>query len=426
MNDGRRLLTVVLAGLLVFAAAAAFAAGGKEKAAAAPELVMMHDKGGNPNYQPFYEAMGQQAKARVGVGFAPTPYPTTDVFISAVRAALPTRQAPDLFTWWSTYRMKDLIDQGLVAETTDLWDKHKDEYSQGLRDAFTFDGKVYGLAYLVEYWGIWYNKEVFAKYNLSVPKTWAEFLNVCDTLKRNGVTPMGQTVQARWPTFILFEEMIARESPDLYVDLCEGRARYTDPRVKKAFGVWADLIAKGYFTDPSTDLFSDMPRLFNQGQLAMVPCGSWYMTVLTTNGVPEDKCGIFIMPPHNAASGKVAILEASPILSSANAPNMEAARKVADYWMGAEGNGFFAKQVGQYPANSKSDTSYLPKVKVDFRQMLVSENYRILNRFWEATPTPICEQAVDKFAEFILNPAAVDRVLADLDRIAEEYWSKNR
>ena len=426
MNDGRRLLTVALAGLLVFAAAAAFAAGGKEKAAAAPELVMMHDKGGNPNYQPFYEAMGQQAKARVGVGFAPTPYPTTDVFISAVRAALPTRQAPDLFTWWSTYRMKDLIDQGLVAETTDLWDKHKDEYSQGLRDAFTFDGKVYGLAYLVEYWGIWYNKEVFAKYNLSVPKTWAEFLNVCDTLKRNGVTPMGQTVQARWPTFILFEEMIARESPDLYVDLCEGRARYTDPRVKKAFGVWADLIAKGYFTDPSTDLFSDMPRLFNQGQLAMVPCGSWYMTVLTTNGVPEDKCGIFIMPPHNAASGKVAILEASPILSSANAPNMEAARKVADYWMGAEGNGFFAKQVGQYPANSKSDTSYLPKVKVDFRQMLVSENYRILNRFWEATPTPICEQAVDKFAEFILNPAAVDRVLADLDRIAEEYWSKNR
>ena len=425
MNDGRRLLTVVLAGLLMFAAAAAFAAGGKE-AAAAPELVMMHDKGGNPNYQPFYEAMGQQAKARVGVGFAPTPYPTTDVFISAVRAALPTRQAPDLFTWWSTYRMKDLIDQGLVAETTDLWDKHKDEYSQGLRDAFTFDGKVYGLAYLVEYWGIWYNKEVFAKYNLSVPKTWAEFLNVCDTLKRNGVTPMGQTVQARWPTFILFEEMIARESPDLYVDLCEGRARYTDPRVKKAFGVWADLIAKGYFTDPSTDLFSDMPRLFNQGQLAMVPCGSWYMTVLTTNGVPEDKCGIFIMPPHNAASGKVAILEASPILSSANAPNMEAARKVADYWMGAEGNGFFAKQVGQYPANSKSDTSFLPKVKVDFRQMLVSENYRILNRFWEATPTPICEQAVDKFAEFILNPAAVDRVLADLDRIAEEYWSKNR
>jgi ABC-type glycerol-3-phosphate transport system substrate-binding protein len=390
------------------------------------DIVMMHDKGGNPNYQPFYEAMGNQVKQAIGLGFTATPYPTTDVFISTVRAALPTKQAPDLFTWWSTYRMKDLIDQGLLAETTELWDKHKAEYSKGLRDAFTFNGKVYGFAYVVEYWGVWYNTEVFAKYNLKVPKTWAEFLKVCDTLKANGVTPMFQSVQQRWPTFILFEEMIARQSPDLYVDLCEGRAKYSDARVKKAFGVWADLIKKGYFTDPSTDLFSEAPQLFNQGKIAMVPCGSWYMTVLTSNGVPESKCDIFVMPPHNASSGKLAILEATPILIAKNAPNLASAKKVADYWMGPEGNAFYAKLVGQYPSNSKSDTSYLAKARVGFRKTLVDENYRILNRFWEATPTPICEQAVDKFAEFILNPASVDKVLADLDKIADEYWAKNK
>jgi len=426
MKSWKRLLTGLLVCSLLLAGTALFAAGEKEEAGAAPELVMMHDKGGNPNYQPFFEEMGQRALEKVGVGFTPTPYPTTDVFISAVRAALPTRQAPDLFSWWSTYRMKDLIDQGLVAETTELWDNHKAEYAQGLRDAFTFDGKVYGFAYVVEYWGVWYNKEVFARYNLAVPKTWAEFLKVCDTLKANGVTPMQQTVQQRWPTFITFEEMVARESPDLYVDLCEGRAKYSDPRVKKAFAVWADLIAKGYFTDPSTDLFADAPRLFDQGKLAMVPCGSWYMTVLTGNGVAEDKLGIFIMPPHNPSAGKVAILEATPILMGANTPNLAAAKKVADYWMGAEGNAFFAKLLGQYPANSKADTSFLAPVRAGFRKMLVDENYRILNRYWEATPTPICEQAVDKFAEFILNPASVDRVLADLDRIADEYWAKNR
>ncbi len=413
-----------VAGVLL-ALALAFTMAGCKKAPA-KDLVMMHDKGGNPNYQPFYEAAGQAAKERIGIGFTPTPYPTTDVFISAVRAALPTKEAPDLFTWWSTYRMKDLIDQGLVAETTDLWDKHKDEYSQGLRDAFTFGGKVYGFGYVVEYWGIWYNKQVFAANNLQVPTTWAEFNQVCAALKAKGIAPMAQTVQGRWPTFILFEEMVARESPDLYVELCEGKAKYSDPRVKKAFGVWAELIRKGYFTDPSTDLFSDVPRLFNQGKVAMVPCGSWYLTVLTSNGVAEENLGIFIMPPHNPDSGKLAILEASPILISKNAPNLGSAKKVADWWMGPEGNAFFAKQVNQYPPNSKADTSFLPAVKVELRQMLVGENYRILNRFWEATPTPICEQAVDKFAEFILNPGSVDKVLADLDKIADEYWAKNK
>ncbi len=158
----------------------------------------------------------------------------------------------------------------------------------------------------------------------------------------------------------------------------------------------------------------------------MVPCGTWYMTVLTSNGVPESKCDIFVMPPHNASAGKLAILEATPILIAKNAPNLEAAKKVVDYWMGPEGNAFYAKLVGQYPANSKSDSSYLAKARVNFRKTLVDGNYRILNRFWEATPTPICEQAVDKFAEFILNPASVDRVLADLDKIADEYWAKNK
>jgi ABC-type glycerol-3-phosphate transport system substrate-binding protein len=394
--------------------------------AQAKDLLFVHDKGGNPNYQPFYEAMAEQVKKAIGIGFTPVPDPDTTMFVSSTRAALPTKQAPDLFTWWSTYRMKDLIDQGLVAETTDLWDKHKAEFSKGLRDAFTFDGKVYGFAYVVEYWGVWYNTEVFAKYNLKPPKTWAEFLKVCDTLKAKGITPLLQTVTARWPTFILFEEMVARQNPDLYVDLCEGRAKYSDPQVKTAFGVWADLIKRGYFTDPSVDLFAEAPQLFSQGKVAMVPCGSWYMTVLTSNGVPESKCDIFVMPPHNASAGKLAILEATPILIAKNAPNLEAAKKVADYWMGPEGNAFYAKLVGQYPSNSKSDTSYLAKPRLNYRKMLVGENYRILNRYWEATPTPICEQAVDKFAEFILNPGSVDKVLSDLDKIADDYWSKNK
>ena len=409
--------------VFVIATASLAFAGGKKEAA---NLVMMHDKGGNPNYQPFFEKVGAEAKTVTGVGFTPTPYPTTDAFIAAVRAALPTKKAPDLFTWWSTYRVKELIDQGMVADMTDLWDKHKDEYPQGLRDAFTFGGKVYGLADVVEYWGVWYNKKVFAKYNLKVPTTWEEFLKVCATLKKNKVTPMEMTVSARWPTFILFEEMVARQDPQLYVDLCDGKVKYSDPRVKEAFTVWADLIKKGYFTDPSTDLFADAPRLFGKGELAMVPCGSWYITVLTGAGVPEDTFDIFIMPPVKPSAGKVVIMEASPVLISKNAPNLAAAKKVADWWMGPAGNAFFAKMVNQYPANAKSDASFLPPSKVNLLKGIVDEKYRVLNRYWEATPTPICEKAVDKFAEFILKPNTVDTVLDDLDKIADEYWAKNK
>ena len=243
-------------------------------------IVLMHDKGGNPDYRPFYDQMGALSKTATGVSFTQSPYPDTTTYQAAVRAALPTDKAPDLFTWWSTYRMKDLVDAGLVADLSDLWNKHK-ELPQGLRDAMSFDGKAYALPYVVEYWGVWYNKETFAKYNLSVPTTWDEFMTVCATLKKNGVTPMVQSVSSGWTTFILFEEMVARTDPQLYVDLCEGKVKYSDPAVKAAFKVWADLIAKGYFTDPATDFFADAPRLFEQGKAAMIPAGSWYLTTLT-------------------------------------------------------------------------------------------------------------------------------------------------
>ncbi len=405
------LLAVVAAGALALASCGA----------KSTSIVLMHDKAGNPDYRPFYTQMGEMSKAATGVAFTQSGYPDTTTYQAAVRAALPTDKAPDLFTWWSTYRMKDLVDAGLVADLTDLWNKHP-EFPQGLRDAMSFNGKAYALPYVVEYWGIWYNKDIFAKYNLKVPTTWDEFLQVCATLKKNGVTPMVQSVKSGWTTFILFEEMVARQDPQLYVDLCEGRVKYSDPRVKKAFSVWADLINKGYFTDPSTDFFADAPRLFNQGKVAMIPAGSWYMTTLTGNGVPEDKLDIFIMPPVNPAAGKVVIQESSPILISAKAPHLAAAKKVAEWWMSPEANGAYAKLVNQYPANPKADTSYLPAVKVAFAKT-IADGYRIVNRYWEGTPTPICEKAVDKFAEFILNPKKVDQVLADLDKIADDYWA---
>jgi len=419
-------ISLFIGATVVYAAKPKGEAGSKEEMKEV-DVVLVHDKGGNPNFQPYFEETGQRTKEEIGVGITPTPYPTTDVFIASVRAALPTEKAPGLFTWWSTYRMKGLIDQGLLADLTDVWDRHSAEYSQGLRDAFTFDEKNYGFVYGVEYWPVWYNKDVFARLNLEEPETWDEFIAVCDTLKKNGITPLFITVQARWPTFIMFEEMIIGEDPGLYVDLCEGKAKYTDPRVKKAFKVWADLIAKGYFTDPSTDLFADSPRLFNQDKLGMVVCGTWYYTsVLTANGVPEEKIGAFILPSHNPKAGKVIILEAMPILVSENSPNKDAAKKVADWLMGPEGNAFLAKKITSFPANQKSKADYLPPVKVNLMKTIVDENYQIMNRYWEATPTPICETAVDKFAEFILNPASANKVLADLDKIADEYWAQNK
>ncbi|MCX6089715.1 MAG: extracellular solute-binding protein [Candidatus Atribacteria bacterium] len=158
--------------------------------------------------------MAEFCKKDLGINFVPTPFPATDVFMSSVRTALPTNKAPELFTWWSDFRMKPLVDSGLVEDVTVMWEKRKDEYDPAFRKAFEFDGKVFGVPTNLAYWVVYYSIPVFDKYGLKEPATWDEFLKICETLKSNGVTPLGSTVQGRWPTFIYFEDLMIRTDPE--------------------------------------------------------------------------------------------------------------------------------------------------------------------------------------------------------------------
>ena len=387
-------------------------------------VTLAHDKGNLPVFQENFTLQGEKAKASIGIGINPIPSETTDLYRHQMMATLPTEQAPDLFIWWATFRVKELVDSNFVGDITDLWDKYKDDYSKGMRDAFTIGDKVYGFPYVVEYWPVWYNKSIFARLGLEPPKTWKEFIRVCEVLKSSGVTPILSSLQTEWPAFIWFEEMIIGQDPQLYKDLCLGKAKYTDPRVVAAFKVWQDMIKRGFFTDPSVNMLTNAGYLWNNEQFGMVLCGTWYYSaVLTAQGVDEKNIGTFILPSHNPDAGKNIIFEVGPIFNAKNAENADAAKKVLDWWMGREGNGHFAKLHNAYPGNLKTDIDYLPPVKKQLLQTIKDDNYQVLNRYWEATPTPICEKAVRKFGEFILNPDSLEQILQDIDVIADEYWA---
>lgn len=53
------------------------------------------------------------------------------------------------------------------------------------------DGKYYALPFSRNYMGVWYNIDMFEEYGLEIPTTWDDFVAVCETLKENGITPMG-------------------------------------------------------------------------------------------------------------------------------------------------------------------------------------------------------------------------------------------
>jgi multiple sugar transport system substrate-binding protein len=54
---------------------------------------------------------------------------------------------------------------------------------------------------------------------------------------------------------------------------------------------------------------------------------------------------------------------------------------------------------------------------------IVAGHYNLIGRFWESTPTPICEAAVDEIAKFVLDPNSAKDVMANLQKIADTYWA---
>ena len=389
---------------------------------AADTLKFSHDKN---NWQDFFKAQGDLAEKAIGVNWDPTPYADTTSYQAAVLAAVSTSQTPDFFTWWSGYRIEDLYNQGVLEDVSEIWAKAiaDGDLPESISPAFTFGGKQWAVPASISYWVVWYNKKVFADNSITVPTTWAEFTAACDKIKAAGVTPLASTQNGRWPAFIMFEELVLRTDPKFYVELTAGRAKYTDPTCVQALATWKTLIDAGYFTPFDTDMTNDWPGMMASGKLAMIPVGTWYQNSFTGAGMkPGEDYDLFIMPNVDpAVTEKVCIVETGALAIASKGSKIDDAKKMASWWITPEAQAAWSKDIGDTPVN--------PKAVLDdpvLKGLLDSINggYTLYQRYWEASPVPIVEGAVDFLAQFMLNPGDAQTVLENIQKLADTEWAK--
>ena len=396
--------------------------------ASAVTLELWNDKAGD--WSKSYSKVASVLKTE-GIDFKPVAYPDTTSYQAAVRTALSANRPPDALTWWSGYRMKDLVDTGQLADLTPIWNKYikSGEYSADAAKPFTFNGKIYGVPNNVAYWVVYYNKAVYTKVGIKPPTTWAQLISNNDKLKAAGITPFAQTVDGRWPAFIWFEQFLADSDPSAYNKLMTGQIKYTDPAVTKVFDTWADWIKKGYLTSPTVSFDSSKPgslqRLFGQGKLANILNGDWLTPQLISVGLKANTdFGIFILPSMTASAPPAMITESSPIVIPKNGPHLADAMKFADAWMSDKTQTLWTNLQSFSPVNLKSKPD--SALTQNLVQQLKAKNYILLNRIWEATPTDIIEPGVDEFAKFMLDPSTQSVVQANLQKLADSYWASHK
>lgn len=354
----------------------------------------------------------------IGVAIESVSYPDPAEYQALMKQSMATDSGPDFLNWWSGYRLKDLVDLDLLEDLSDIWQKHIDagEYDPSVAEGFKLDGKYYGSLYHSNLWVVLYNKTIFDEYNLEEPQTWEEFISICDTLKAGGKTPISSYLDGRWYSLAWFEEILIRTDPALYEGVCDFSIEYSDPRVVDALKVWQDMIVKGYFPEDQMIGFADWLKNFATGETAMLLIGDWVIGNLEPLDFKQgEDYDCFVVPMIDPTAEKTIIFETGPLIVAKKSPHLEETKELFDYWLSPEAQTVWAETWDFATPNLKATVPDRPIFNKYSELNLNTGEYRYLTRFYENTPVPVCEFALDKFAEIMLNPDRLEAALAEID-----------
>lgn len=205
---------------------------------------------------------------------------------------------PPIFTDFPTQlQFKQKVTNGFVEKLSG--NQFLDRINPGaIEMSKATDGELYALPYSNNFYGVYYNKDIFAENNLSIPKTYDEFINICKTLKEKGITPLGITSKDPGQVGHMFQGMNVAWMANGFETISSVIDKKAKIEGNADYKVFAEKLTN-LFTYANDDALgianTSMWENFANGKYAMALTGSYARgTILIAN--PNLKMGIFPIP----------------------------------------------------------------------------------------------------------------------------------
>ncbi|MFC4013584.1 N-acetylglucosamine/diacetylchitobiose ABC transporter substrate-binding protein [Nonomuraea purpurea] len=201
-----------------------------------------------------------------------------------------------------------LSQDGQMQDLTPLldapsWDdpntKVRDTIDPSVIDIGMYDGKFSVLGYVNYIHGIWYSQKAFRDNGWQPPKTWDEFIKLCETIKKSGkmapFTYAGKFPQYLYEPLLTMAAKIGGNEVLINIDNLEDGA-WTAEAMKTAATAWAEVGAK-YLMEGTTGLDHVQTQTSqNKYKVAMLPSGSWLENEQKTTTPADFEYGMFPIP----------------------------------------------------------------------------------------------------------------------------------
>ncbi|WP_027409724.1 extracellular solute-binding protein [Anoxybacteroides tepidamans] len=309
-----------------------------------------------------------------------------------------SNELPDVGMTWAAGFLEPYVKGDLFAPLDDILDNGlKDQFVSGTTEAYEVNNKTYALPLELNITPVYYNKEIFAKYDLEVPKTYEDFKNVVQTLVKNGVAPIALGNKDRWTGSMWYMYLADRiGGADTLKNAINGSGTFEDPGLIRAAEEIQDLVKMKAFIKGFNGLSNDEAKAeFTNEKAAMYLMGTWDLPQFTTNeDIPKEfreKVGFFKFPVVEGGKGNI------------------------DSWVGGPGVGLFVAQNSKVKDEAKKFTEFfiekwgeqsvtkagvIPATKVDTANIHLPQMYiDVLNELNKASNITL-------FADVQMNPEA--------------------
>lgn len=217
-----------------------------------------------------------------------------------------------------------IVDEGLSLVMNEALDTPnykgdgpwKDSFISGTLEQYADDNEnISIIPFSLQTNGFTYDKKLWRDNGWEVPKTWDEFLALCETIKTTSeIIPLTQDAgvdeyNAYW--FIQIVERLLGPGKILAAASDKSGESWKDPAFKKAIEMERELWEKGYIVkDAAGFVWPAGQLLLANREASMELCGSWLARELQDQVAEDFEWGTFQFPEITGGVGKLDDMEA--------------------------------------------------------------------------------------------------------------------
>ena len=262
---------------------------------------------------------------------------------NVVKTRLATGDMDDMFSYNSGSLLQALKpQQTMTALNDEPWVKDLDK---SVVPSVSSGGNVYGAPFGGSTGGgILYNKKIFDKLGLKVPKTWAQFMANNAKLKAHGIAPVIQTYQDTWTSQLLMLadfHNIASQDPQWASKYTANQAKFAQQPGLESFQRLQEVHQAGYENkDYRSAKFEQGLKELATGKGAQYPMLTFAVgAIASANPKQIGDIGFFAQPGDDASSNGLTLWlpGATYIPKTTTGAKLEAAKKFLAFSVSPQG-----------------------------------------------------------------------------------------